>query len=267
MQISSLRIAQSIVVCRAIIISQPMMELTKPQDFIPENEAHRYDWLLDDTKQGMVEIQGGCGFSKRLLLIFNFITYFSAVLRQDPRNFGAPVAIDHELTRLRKLKQWSREATSYERAIESPQHIEWIRELPEGSLIRDRPTMTTVTAECWRIAAILYLQCRAQRYALLCVVIAKTDAYLPARLPRNHKEVIANMDDLMSCIRIMPTSGSIFTAQAPLFPVFLLGILATEPRHKILSRKWFESVTRTPVRSVSHIPSHSLPRPKLINST
>jgi hypothetical protein len=49
----------------------------------------------------------------------------------------------------------------------------------------------------------------------------------------------------------MPTSGSHFTAQAPLLPVFFLGLLATEPIHKEVSMGWFEQVVQTPVRSVS----------------
>jgi hypothetical protein len=71
------------------------------------------------------------------------------------------------------------------------------------------------------------------------------------RLPRNHPEVLANLEDLSKCIRIMPTSGSHFTAQAPLLPVFFLGLLATDPKHKSVSKDWFEKVVETPVRSVS----------------
>jgi hypothetical protein len=61
------------------------------------------------------------------------------------------------------------------------------------------------------------------------------------------------MDDLAKCIRIMPTSGSYFTAQAPLLPVFFLGLLATNPTHKEVSRGWFKEVVNTPVRSVSEM--------------
>lgn len=63
--------------------------------------------------------------------------------------------------------------------------------------------------------------------------------------------MVANLHDLASCIKIMPTSGHHFTAQAPLFPVFLLGMLATEADHKQISKDWFEQVVQTPVRSVS----------------
>lgn len=71
------------------------------------------------------------------------------------------------------------------------------------------------------------------------------------RLPRTHPDVLANVTDLAHCIRIMPTSGSQFTAQAPLFPVFLLGIVAVDPEHKKQCLRWFEQVVSTPVRSVS----------------
>ena len=72
-----------------------------------------------------------------------------------------------------------------------------------------------------------------------------------ARWPRNHPDVVSKLDDLAKCIAIMPTSGSHFTAQAPLFPVFLLGVLATVPEHEAISSNWFDEVLQTQVRSVS----------------
>ncbi len=71
------------------------------------------------------------------------------------------------------------------------------------------------------------------------------------RLPRNHPEVVANLADLAKSISIMPTSGSVFTAQAPLLPVFFLGLLATVEEHVQLADAWFQQVIYTPVRSVS----------------
>lgn len=52
----------------------------------------------------------------------------------------------------------------------------------------------------------------------------------------------------------MPTQGRLFTAQAPLFPVFLLGVLGLQEEHRETSRQWFEKVIQTPVRSVSLYP-------------
>lgn len=71
------------------------------------------------------------------------------------------------------------------------------------------------------------------------------------RIPRNDPAVVENLSDLARCIHIMPTSGYQFTAQAPLFPVFLLGMLATNPHLKEVSKAWFDDVVSTPVRSVS----------------
>lgn len=84
------------------------------------------------------------------------------------------------------------------------------------------------------------------RYVSLC---GQADC-VSHRLPRNYPDVVANLANLADCIRIMPTSGPAFTAQAPLFPVFLLGLLATVPKHKSIAESWFERVTQTPVRSV-----------------
>ncbi|KAF4471726.1 hypothetical protein FALBO_1366 [Fusarium albosuccineum] len=47
----------------------------------------------------------------------------------------------------------------------------------------------------------------------------------------------------------MPTLGSHFTAQAPLLPVFFLGMLATKDSDKEVSQRWFDAVVQTPVRS------------------
>ncbi|KAK4077970.1 hypothetical protein Purlil1_12168 [Purpureocillium lilacinum] len=73
----------------------------------------------------------------------------------------------------------------------------------------------------------------------------------PARIeiPRDNPLVVANLSDLVKCIRILPTSGTLFTAQAPLFPVFLLGMLSIVPHHKDISVNWFQEVVHTPVRS------------------
>ncbi len=51
----------------------------------------------------------------------------------------------------------------------------------------------------------------------------------------------------------MPTSGPVFTAQAPLLPVFFLGLLATVEEHVQVADAWFQQVMHTPVRSVSLI--------------
>ncbi|SPJ85320.1 uncharacterized protein FTOL_11101 [Fusarium torulosum] len=230
-QYDELRISQSIIVGRAVILAQPMMALPSPATMNPETEASRFSWLLYGTETDLFEIHGGCGFSKKLLHTLSQVTYCAARLQQEPESTIVPITAKFLLRELSTMRQWSREGNDWQEAQKVPQTIDWVREKADDVIIDSNKDMTDVTAEAWRIAAIIYFQCRL------------------LRLPRNHPEVLANLEDLSKCIRIMPTSGSHFTAQAPLLPVFFLGLLATDPRHKKVSKDWFEKVVQTPVRS------------------
>ncbi|KHO01709.1 uncharacterized protein MAM_00710 [Metarhizium album ARSEF 1941] len=230
-QSSSLRNSQSIIVGRAVILAQPMTSLPPPHEFDAEKEASRFGWLLYGIERDMYQIHGGCGFSKKLLHTLNQVTYCAARLQQEPETPIVPMTADYLHSELLHMRQWSPESKSWEAANSGPSVIEWVRSVPEGYQIDTNALMTDVTAEAWRFTAIIHLQCRVMR------------------LPRNHPDVISNLDDLAKCITIMPTSGSQFTAQAPLFPVFLLGMLATRQEHKAVSKTWFDEVLQTPVRS------------------
>ncbi|KAK4072698.1 transcriptional regulator family: Fungal Specific TF [Trichoderma aggressivum f. europaeum] len=232
-QSSSLRISQSIIVGRAVVLSQIMTPLKSPYTFNPQKESSRFGWLLYGNMEDMYEIHGGCGFSKKLLHSLSQISYLAARLYQDPESPVAPLTARFLLGELLQMRQWSSavDAAPWEEAKKLPQTIQMVRAAPEGYVIESACHMTEVTAEAWRIAAMIYLQCRA------------------LRMHRNHREVMANLNDLAKCINIMPTSGYNFTAQAPLFPVFLLGMLATDPEHVLVAQTWFEKVTSTPVRS------------------
>ncbi|PHH68939.1 hypothetical protein CDD80_7123 [Ophiocordyceps camponoti-rufipedis] len=230
-QLSSLRVSQAVIVGRALILAQPMMKLTSPETLDPEYEASRFGWLLYGTERDMYEIHGGCGFSKKLLHIFSQITYCAARLQQDPHNVVTPTTTRYLYAELLMMRQWSSESKDWEAARAGPSVIEWARSLPFGHVVSSSADMTDVTAEAWRLAAIIYLQCRVWRF------------------PRNHPDVVETLSDLAQCIRIMPTSGYHFTAQAPLFPVFLLGMLATDVELRNVSKTWFDEVVSTPVRS------------------
>lgn len=232
-QTDSLHMSQAVIIGRGLILAQPMMPLSSPQEFDYTNEAQRFTWLLYGSEKDAFEIHGGCGFSKRLLHAMSQVTCFAARLQQDPKSVMLPKMALHLEDQLMNLRQWSPESTSYERSQEIPQPIEWVRDVSMEYRISTSAEMTDITAEAWRLAAVLYFRCRL------------------LRLPRNHPDVISDIADLAKCITIMPTSGSHFTAQAPLFPVFLLGLLGSVPAHKDVAIGWFENVVRTPVRSVS----------------
>ncbi|KAG6006209.1 hypothetical protein E4U21_007248 [Claviceps maximensis] len=230
-QTSALRISQSVIVGRAVILAQPMSPLPPPDEFDAAKEASRFGWLLYGTEKDMYQVHGGCGFSKKLLHILSQVTYCAARLHQDAESPVVPMTADYIYRELLNMRQWSPESRDWETAKTSTAVIEWVCRQPPGYKIDENSTMTDVTAEAWRIAAKLYLLSRV------------------FRLPRNHPDIVSNSNDLAQCITIMPTSGMQFTAQAPLLPVFLLGILATLPEHRAVSQKWFDEVLQTPVRS------------------
>ena len=208
-----------------------MASLPQPEKFDAEKGSRRFGWLLNGTEQDIHQIHGGCGFSKKLLHGFSQITYCAARLQQERESPIIPITADYLLRQLQDLRQWNRESSDWDDVQSGPPVVEWVRAQPNGYEIDTDASMTDVTAEAWRLATIIYLQCRA------------------LRLSRNHPDVVLNLDDLAKCISITPTSGQHFTAQAPLFPVFLLGILATVPEHEAVSIQWFEEVLETPVRS------------------
>ncbi|RBR05201.1 uncharacterized protein FIESC28_11411 [Fusarium coffeatum] len=224
-----LRISQSIIVGRAVILAESMMELPLPMN--PETECTRFDWLLYGTEGEMSEIHGGCGFSKLILHTWSQVTYCAARLQQEPWSPVVPSTAKFIFSKLTRIRQWNREGKSLKERQPRPETITWVRDASDGFVISSKEEMTEVTAEAWRIAAIIYYLCRL------------------LRLPRDHEAVVHNMELLAKCIRIMPTSGSCFTAQAPLLPVFFLGLLSTTLEHRDVSQRWFERVSEESVRS------------------
>lgn len=162
-QLTSLRVSQSIIVGRGVILAQPMMALPSPKHFDPEKEASRFGWLLYGTEEEMYTIHGGCGFSRKLLHVLGQITYCAARLQQDGGSPITPMTAQFLLTLLQEMRQWSSESTSWAQAKINPPTIEWVRQQVGDYVIDHRGAMTAVTAEAWRFAALVYLQCRALR--------------------------------------------------------------------------------------------------------
>ncbi|KAM0664359.1 hypothetical protein ACQRIU_006942 [Beauveria bassiana] len=230
-QVSALRLSQSVIVGRAVILAQLMMPLPPLTTFDPIAETSRFGFLLYGSESDIYEIHGGCGFSKRLLHIFSQVAYCSTRILQECETPIVPVTAQVLYSQLVHLQQWSGEYDSRDAVESRSQPIKWIRQAGENYVVQEVKQMTEVTAEAWRLAGMVYLQCRL------------------FRLPRNHQSVVDNIADLAKCISIMPTSGFIFTAQAPLLPVFFLGLLATVEEHVLVADAWFQHVIETPVRS------------------
>ncbi|KAF4441676.1 hypothetical protein F53441_11936, partial [Fusarium austroafricanum] len=108
-QYNELRISQSIIVGRAVILAQPMMALPAPNTMNPEEEAHKFSWLTYGTEKDMYEIHGGCGFSKKLLHLMSQVTYCAARLQQEPKSAIVPMTATYLMRTLKEMRQWSRE--------------------------------------------------------------------------------------------------------------------------------------------------------------
>lgn len=143
------------------------MALPSPEELRPLKESSRFGWLLYGNEDEMYEIHGGCGFSKKLLHSMSQVTYCAARLQQEPTSAIVPITARYLHDELANLRQWSSETVPWTEVQKNPQTIEWVKEKPAGYILSTHQEMSEVTAEAWRLAAIIYLQCRLLRYVAL----------------------------------------------------------------------------------------------------
>lgn len=264
-QPSTNRIANTIISSRVVILALPMT----PLKYIDPSDE-RFSFLsAQATERATRQIHGACGCSPRLLQRFAQITDIASMQEEDKyQSVYLSSMVKRMRIELRNLRQWVPlpDETRVKDPLAPKEHegypsTEALLEACEGKLgpgqhlVTDKISMSLLTAEAWRLAAIVYFECRVLRSVPSngCKVTEIPCADGENRLPRSHKQVIANFELLAACIRLMPTSGPLFTAQAPFFPVFLLGLMAPKQpaalRH--CAYNWFDAVTSTSCRSVS----------------
>ncbi|PNH42702.1 hypothetical protein VD0002_g10098, partial [Verticillium dahliae] len=225
-QPSDARVANTVITSRAVVLALPMTRLNKAS-----SDSTHFQWLLlQSTEENSRKIHGACGCAPRLLHRFALITHLAALIEEEPESIVLPVGADAVAEELNEFRQWSELNRESHSSVEALLRNCDLQLNPQG-IVTNKASMTDLTAEAWRLAAIIYLHCRL------------------SRLPRSHPDVVKQMTYLAACIRRMPTSGPLFTAQAPFFPVFLLGLLAVHPDHKLCAEGWFQSVIRTSCRS------------------
>ncbi|KAL2756035.1 hypothetical protein ACRALDRAFT_2103886, partial [Sodiomyces alcalophilus JCM 7366] len=225
-QTSQAWVANTIISSRAAILALPMTPLN------PANTGdQQFQWLLSHGNEREARrIHGACGFSPRLLHRIAQVTHLAALIEDDPESVTIPEVAAAIMKELHNLRQWSELSPGGHDSTDALlAHCD--KQLGPSGVVVDRADMTDLTAEAWRQAAIIYSLCRLYR------------------LPRSHDQVLLHMTKLGACINRTPTSGSLFTAQAPFFPVFLLGLLAVKEDHIRSARQWFESVLQTYCRS------------------
>lgn len=140
-----------------------MSPLPSAKFFNAQEEVARFGWLLHGTNEEIYQIHGGCGFSRKLLHILSQATYCAARLQQEAKSTIVLMTAKYLYQELRDMKQWSPECGTWEVANSESSFIKWVDSQPKGYQIETNAEVTRATAEAWRLAAILYLQCRVFR--------------------------------------------------------------------------------------------------------
>ncbi|KAH8590662.1 fungal-specific transcription factor domain-containing protein [Bisporella sp. PMI_857] len=182
----------------------------------PHNSKCRYPWLLRGNPREQRRIISFTGFSSLLMHYFVKITHLSARRQKYPNSDIIPTvgsAIEEVLS---EFRQWS----GLSEGCEGAEALFDSCELVDGK-VTTREKVTELIAESYVAAAQIYLHCRLFRRR------------------RNDKIVQAFVHDLLRNIDMQPTSGPLFTAQTPLFSIFIAGIAASQPKHRDIIRNWF----------------------------
>ncbi|KAG5989168.1 hypothetical protein E4U54_004409 [Claviceps lovelessii] len=163
--------SQAIMVGKALILAETLMPLPTPSDFDAQRDVGRFSWLFPGSSCSSrdrpgLEIHGGCGFSTALLHRISQITYCASRLHQYADSAVVPVTAQFLYDDLANMRQWSGESMDWETAQMMPAMMERIRKLPDDYVMHSSAVMMNVTAEAWRIAAIIYLQCRVLRQSV-----------------------------------------------------------------------------------------------------
>ncbi|KAG9250645.1 fungal-specific transcription factor domain-containing protein [Emericellopsis atlantica] len=216
-QMTSLRAAHCKFVARGISIAETMRPLEPARQgstYDRTRAAKRFRWLVYGSKEEQNRVEGGLGMCRRLLGLIKQITHWSGVMSYGGDREGIIPQLERIMRGIEEMR---------------PERPKKLRQ--ESKAIATADDMRYVSAEAYRLGVRLYAQCRL------------------LRLPRWYPDVSKTLEELSTCVSILPTHGNLFTAEAPLFPVFYLGLLATEPRHREVAVAWFQGVIRTSTRS------------------
>ena len=216
-QVNAAWVSNATLIARAAIFAQPLTGLDESKT------ANKFLWLLHGDKHEERRIHGASGLSPKLLHMWNQATHLCARLEKDPTSISHQFIAKTLLDRLENFHQWS-ELSEGHASLSA-----LLEACPVGSASTDNSAarITDIGAQAWVAALKVYLHCRFYR------------------LPRHNMHVLLAMSQLQQCVERMPTTGTLFTAQIPLLPIFMLGLLSVEPGHRQTATRWFENVLET----------------------
>lgn len=154
----------------------------------------------------------------------------------------------HLEARLRSFLQWS----DFSAGFPSPDALIDSCKLDARGKVSCAIKTTELIAESYAAAARIYLHCRLFRYLFeelpirssntICSILCLAPRWHDARRSRKHPIVEREKITLLQCISRMQTSGPLFSGQAPLWSVFIAGIVAVSDEDRSILREWFLAV-------------------------
>lgn len=181
-----------------------------------------FPWLLEGTEREVRKIDGLNGLAPKLLHIYAQVTHLSARLAMDPTSIVIPRAAKILEQRLKNFWQWSEFSDGYQT---SDALLESCILGADGK-VSDATKVTELTAECYVASAEVYLQCRL------------------FRRPRVDPIVQNLAQRLLICTQRLPTEGQTFTAMAPMFSIFVAGLVVFRREDRDIIRNWFTRVIK-----------------------
>ncbi|RVX74905.1 hypothetical protein B0A52_01182 [Exophiala mesophila] len=188
-------------------------------------KACPHSWLLTGDDDSLNKIDGLIGLSPKLLHLYAQVTHLASRLYRNPNSVVIARAARFLWPRIHLHRQKSdlsegpEDLSSLLAACAISSDLD-----PRTGKINSRTTVVELTAESYTSAAELYFLCRLLRY------------------PRSHPLVRKTLSQLLECISYQPTDGILFTAQAPLFPVFVAGAVSLTEQDRKIVNAWFDGV-------------------------
>ncbi|KEY72242.1 hypothetical protein S7711_00241 [Stachybotrys chartarum IBT 7711] len=194
-------------------------------------------WLNLGSSRDRRKINGFIGLSPELMHHFVKITHISAQRMKRPGSAITPVT-GHEIERnLEDFGQWSDLSPGYSTSQALLDACE--SGLDDNGHVTTEAHVTELIAESYAAAAQIYLQCRFFR----AVSNVHADARNISDSRRRSDPVVQRiLARLIKTIQWQPTFGRLFTAQTPLFSVFIGAMVAYKHEHRAALRAWFDSI-------------------------
>ncbi|KAK0659141.1 fungal-specific transcription factor domain-containing protein [Cercophora samala] len=219
-QVTRTRSQLAIRVCLDSVLS----DCVHPLD--PSADIDRYEWLIRGTERECRRIDGFAGLSPDLMYYLAKITYLASMRVESPSSMVQQIVADQIRDILNNFRQWSALSNGYETIQDLLDECE-SSDLDKGKVTTETK-VTELIGESYVAAAQIYLQCRVFRRR------------------RDDPVVKELLNRLILTVQYQPISGPLFTAQTPLFALFIGGLVAYDQHDRRAISSWFDPICNGP---------------------